>query len=53
MSQGDFQGYYTLVLFVIFIGIFYWAYKRSNKKKFDNIAKSILKDKDSKQDRSK
>jgi len=32
----------TLVSFVIFIGILYWAYAKHNKDKFEAIGKSLL-----------
>jgi len=32
----------TLISFVIFIGILYWAYAKQNKEKFEAIGKSLL-----------
>jgi cytochrome c oxidase cbb3-type subunit 4 len=32
----------TIVSFVIFIGILYWAYAKHNKDKFEAIGKSFL-----------
>ena len=32
----------TVVSFVIFIGIIYWAYAKQNKAKFEAIGKSLL-----------
>ncbi|ART79313.1 cbb3-type cytochrome oxidase subunit 3 [Oceanisphaera avium] len=35
-------GYQTLLLFVMFIGLVWWAYGRRRKDKFDAIAHSIF-----------
>jgi cytochrome c oxidase cbb3-type subunit IV len=32
----------TLISFVIFIGILYWAYAKHNKEKFEAIGQSLL-----------
>ena len=32
----------TVISFVIFIGIMYWAYAKQNKEKFEAIGKSLL-----------
>jgi cytochrome c oxidase cbb3-type subunit IV len=32
----------TLISFVIFLGIMYWAYAKHNKEKFEAIGKSLL-----------
>ena len=32
----------TLLSFIVFIGIMYWAYARQNKEKFEAIGKSLL-----------
>lgn len=35
-------GYQTLLLFVMFLGLIWWAYGRRRKDKFDSIANSIF-----------
>jgi len=32
----------TVVSFVIFIGVIYWAYAKQNKEKFEAIGQSLL-----------
>ena len=32
----------TVVSFVVFIGIIYWAYAKQNKEKFEAIGQSLL-----------
>lgn len=32
----------TVISFVVFIGIIYWAYAKQNKEKFEAIGKSLL-----------
>jgi len=39
-----FHSIWTLVLFVIFIGIVVWAFSRRQKKRFDDAANIPLKD---------
>ncbi|QTH64254.1 CcoQ/FixQ family Cbb3-type cytochrome c oxidase assembly chaperone [Psychrosphaera ytuae] len=46
MDYGTYRGIYTLILLILFLGIVYWAYKKSSKKDFDKIAESILDDED-------
>jgi cytochrome c oxidase cbb3-type subunit 4 len=44
MSGASFHAFYTVVLFVIFIGIVVWAYSRRRKKDFDEAARLALDD---------
>ncbi|GHB74726.1 hypothetical protein GCM10008107_25280 [Psychrosphaera saromensis] len=46
MDYGTYQGVHTLILMVLFFVIVYWAYSKSRKSKFDDIAQSILNDDD-------
>lgn len=44
MDYGTYRGVYTLILMVLFLVIVYWAYSKTRKNKFDDIAQSILED---------
>jgi len=38
MDINDFRAWHTLLLFVIFMGIFFWAWSSKTKKRFDDAA---------------
>ena len=42
MDYGTFQGILTIIVMVVFAGIFYWAYSSKSKAKFDEAANLIF-----------
>ena len=42
-----FQSIWTILVFVFFLGIVFWAYSSRNKQKFDEAARDIIDDDDS------
>lgn len=46
MDQGIVGSIFTVIVFVAFIGACFWAFNGRNKKKFDDVAKSIISDDD-------
>ena len=44
MDAGDWRGVFTIVMFLIFIGICIWAYSRRRKQDFDEAAQLPLHD---------
>lgn len=42
-----FQSVWTVVVFVIFMGITFWAYSSKRKAQFDEINRDVLEDDDS------
>lgn len=42
MDYGTLQGIITIVIMVIFVGIFVWAFSSRRKQEFDDTAKSIF-----------
>ena len=46
MDQGLAQGVITLLTFVVFVGICFWAYRPANKSRFDDDARLPFADDD-------
>jgi len=44
MDAGDWRGIFTIVMFLMFIGICIWAYSRKRKQDFDEAAQLPLDD---------
>ncbi|WP_298440111.1 CcoQ/FixQ family Cbb3-type cytochrome c oxidase assembly chaperone [uncultured Ferrimonas sp.] len=44
MTIGTFHAYYTLVLFIVMIGIIGWAYSKRNRSSFDDAADLVFAD---------
>ncbi|HET8816196.1 MAG TPA: cbb3-type cytochrome c oxidase subunit 3 [Pseudidiomarina sp.] len=42
MDYITWRAFYTVLVFVLFIGVVLWAYSKSNKKNFDEAARSIF-----------
>ncbi|GIU02847.1 MULTISPECIES: cbb3-type cytochrome oxidase subunit 3 [Shewanella] len=42
MDYGTLQGILTIIVMVVFAGIFYWAYSSKSKPKFDEAANLIF-----------
>lgn len=42
MDYITWRSIYTVLVFVLFIGIVFWAYSKGRKKHFDEAAKSIF-----------
>jgi len=53
MDQGIVGSIFTVIVFVAFIGACFWAFNSRNKKKFDDVAKSIISDDDLKDNNSR
>ncbi|MDN7123679.1 cbb3-type cytochrome oxidase subunit 3 [Pseudidiomarina terrestris] len=56
MDYITWRSFYTVLVFVLFIGVVFWAYSKGRKKKFDEAAKSIFEEdelKETKQDNTK
>ncbi|MGB0895629.1 MAG: cbb3-type cytochrome oxidase subunit 3 [Parashewanella sp.] len=49
MDYGTLQGIITLVVMLVFIGIFAWAYSSRRKDKFDEAANLVFSDEKSAQ----
>lgn len=46
MDQGFVGSIFTVVVFVVFIGVIWWAFNSRNKQKYDEAAASIISDDD-------
>ncbi len=44
MDNSTIQSIWTVLVFITFIGIIFWAYSSARKKEFDAVANSILDD---------
>ncbi|AIU66802.1 cytochrome C oxidase [Vibrio coralliilyticus] len=44
MDIGTIHGIWTIVLFVCFIGVVWWAYGKSRKSRFDEAANLVFAD---------
>jgi len=44
MDQVTIHSIWTVLVFITFIGIIFWAYSGTRKKEFDEVANSILDD---------
>ncbi|RLV58182.1 cbb3-type cytochrome c oxidase subunit 3 [Parashewanella curva] len=44
MDYGTLQGILTIIVMIVFIGIFAWAYSSRQKKKFDEAANLVFSD---------
>ncbi|MBS3934774.1 MAG: cbb3-type cytochrome c oxidase subunit 3 [Sulfuritalea sp.] len=44
MDINDLRSIYTLLAFVTFVGIIWWAYSAKRKRSFDEAARSVLDD---------
>ncbi len=44
MDNVTIQSIWTVLVFITFIGIIFWAYSSARKKEFDTAANSILND---------
>jgi cytochrome c oxidase cbb3-type subunit 4 len=48
MNQGIIGSIFTVVVFVIFIGIVWWAYSKKSKTSFDQAANLVFDDEEKK-----
>jgi cytochrome c oxidase cbb3-type subunit 4 len=46
MNMGDLRGLITVVLLILFVGLWAWTWSRKNKKQFDEAARLPLEDGD-------
>jgi cytochrome c oxidase cbb3-type subunit 4 len=46
MDQGIVGSIFTVIVFVAFIGVVWWAFSSKNKKKFDEAANLVFADED-------
>ncbi|SDB04433.1 cytochrome c oxidase cbb3-type subunit 4 [Pseudidiomarina indica] len=44
MDYITWRSFYTVLVFVLFIGVVWWAYSKGQKKNFDDAANSIFDD---------
>lgn len=44
MDYGTFRGLYTLLLMILMVGIFIWAYSKRRKTSFDEAANLVFAD---------
>lgn len=42
LDYGTWRGIYTVLVFVLFIGVVWWAYGKRRSKRFDEAANSIF-----------
>ncbi|MDT7524917.1 MULTISPECIES: cbb3-type cytochrome c oxidase subunit 3 [Idiomarinaceae] len=42
MDYITWRSFYTVLVFVLFIGVVWWAYSKGSKKRFDEAANSIF-----------
>jgi len=42
LDYGTWRGIYTVLVFVLFIGVVWWAYSKGSKKRFEDAANSIF-----------
>ncbi|WP_133406777.1 cbb3-type cytochrome oxidase subunit 3 [Parashewanella tropica] len=47
MDYGTLQGILTIIVMIVFIGIFAWAYSSRQKKNFDEAANLVFSDEES------
>ena len=48
MDQGTIGSIFTVIVFVSFVGICYWAFSSRNKKSFDEAANLVFDDEEKK-----
>jgi cytochrome c oxidase cbb3-type subunit 4 len=53
MDQGIIGSIFTVIVFVIFIGIVVWAFSSKNKKKFDEAANLVFADEEKEKSKKK
>ena len=53
MDQGIVGSIFTVIVFVCFIGVVWWAFSSRNKKKFDEAANLPFADEDKDQEKSR
>ena len=46
MDAGTLRGLFTVLMLLIFVGIFLWAYSKNRKQAFDEAARLPLEDDD-------
>lgn len=46
MDYGTWRGFYTVLVFVLFIAVIWWAYSKKRKQNFDDAANSIFEEDD-------
>jgi cytochrome c oxidase cbb3-type subunit 4 len=49
MDQGIIGSIFTVIVFIAFIGVVYWAFSKRNKDRFDEAANLVFDDEESKQ----
>lgn len=47
MDNATIQSVWTVLVFITFVGIIFWAYSSARKEEFDSAANSILKEDES------
>ncbi|CAB0149949.1 hypothetical protein PSI9734_00522 [Pseudidiomarina piscicola] len=52
MDYITWRSFYTVLVFVLFIGIVLWAYSKGRKKRFDEAANSIFEEDELKKTKS-
>jgi cytochrome c oxidase cbb3-type subunit 4 len=48
MDQGTIGSIFTVIVFVSFVGVCYWAFSSHNKKNFDEAANLVFDDEENK-----
>lgn len=51
MDQGIIGSIFTVIVFIAFIGVVYWAFSKRNKDRFDEAANLVFDDEEPKQNR--
>jgi cytochrome c oxidase cbb3-type subunit 4 len=51
MDQGIIGSIFTVIVFVAFIGVVYWAFNKRNKDRFDEAANLVFDDEEKQQNR--
>ncbi|MBE1288288.1 cbb3-type cytochrome c oxidase subunit 3 [Alteromonas sp. LMIT006] len=51
MDQGIIGSIFTVIVFIAFIGVVYWAFSKRNKDRFEEAANLVFDDEEPKQNR--
>ena len=51
MDQGLIGSIFTVIVFIAFIGVVYWAFSKRNKDRFEEAANLVFDDEEPKQNR--
>lgn len=53
MDYGTLQGIITIIVMLVFVGIFAWAYSSRQKKRFDEAANLVFSDEEKDKEKDK